>query len=91
MLGTQSRPPLKGLVPSAALNVANVGSGHAALMSLQRVLAALDMTAGPPLHLLPVVAGVFHILFAKLANHLAPPSSLRAERQAAGGVPTAES
>jgi len=30
-------------MPTAALNVAGVGSGHAALMSFQSVLAALNV------------------------------------------------
>jgi hypothetical protein len=31
------------LMPTAALNIAGVGSGYAALMSLQSALAALDV------------------------------------------------
>jgi hypothetical protein len=57
------------LMPTAALNIAGVGSGHAALMSLQSALAALDVPWRALLHFLPVVAGVFHVLFAELADH----------------------
>jgi hypothetical protein len=36
-------PIILELMPTAALNVAGVGSGHAALMSFQSVLAALHV------------------------------------------------
>jgi hypothetical protein len=70
-------PVILELMPTAALNVAGVGSGHAALMSLQGVFAALHVPRGALLHLLPIVAGVFHVLFAESAHHELPPSFSR--------------
>jgi len=52
-----------------ALNVLGMGSEPRAVLALQGFLTTLNVACGPLLHLLPVVAGVFHVLLAELAQH----------------------